>query len=89
MLQLIILASGGPQALVNIMRTFTYEKLLWTTSRVLKVLSVCSSNKPAIVEAGGCTHTHTLLTDVLLVIIVTVNDGVVGVQEACRLWGST
>lgn len=51
-LQLIILASGGPQALVNIMRTFTYEKLLWTTSRVLKVLSVCSSNKPAIVEAG-------------------------------------
>lgn len=34
------------------MRTFTYEKLLWTTSRVLKVLSVCSSNKPAIVEAG-------------------------------------
>lgn len=56
--QLIILASGGPQALVNIMRTYTYEKLLWTTSRVLKVLSVCSSNKPAIVEAGtylpGC-----------------------------------
>jgi len=52
--QLIILASGGPQALVNIMRTFTYEKLLWTTSRVLKVLSVCSSNKPAIVEAGRC-----------------------------------
>lgn len=52
LLQLIILASGGPQALVNIMRTFTYEKLLWTTSRVLKVLSVCSSNKPAIVEAG-------------------------------------
>ncbi len=50
--QLIILASGGPQALVNIMRTYTYEKLLWTTSRVLKVLSVCSSNKPAIVEAG-------------------------------------
>lgn len=51
--QLIILASGGPQALVNIMRTYTYEKLLWTTSRVLKVLSVCSSNKPAIVEAGA------------------------------------
>lgn len=36
------------------MRTYTYEKLLWTTSRVLKVLSVCSSNKPAIVEAGTC-----------------------------------
>lgn len=35
------------------MRNYSYEKLLWTTSRVLKVLSVCPSNKPAIVEAGG------------------------------------
>uniref|UniRef100_A0A0A9Y147 Armadillo segment polarity protein n=1 Tax=Lygus hesperus TaxID=30085 RepID=A0A0A9Y147_LYGHE len=35
------------------MRSYDYEKLLWTTSRVLKVLSVCASNKPAIVEAGG------------------------------------
>lgn len=35
------------------MRAYQYEKLLWTTSRVLKVLSVCQSNKPAIVEAGG------------------------------------
>lgn len=52
--QLIILANGGPQALVQIMRNYSYEKLLWTTSRVLKVLSVCPSNKPAIVEAGEC-----------------------------------
>lgn len=37
------------------MRTYNYEKLLWTTSRVLKVLSVCPSNKPAIVEAGMCS----------------------------------
>merc|ERR1719384_1618343 len=51
--KLIILASGGPGELVRIMRSYDYEKLLWTTSRVLKVLSVCSSNKPAIVEAGG------------------------------------
>lgn len=51
--KLIILASGGPAELVRILRTFDYEKLLWTTSRVLKVLSVCSSNKPAIVDAGG------------------------------------
>ncbi|XP_052737434.1 armadillo segment polarity protein isoform X3 [Bicyclus anynana] len=51
--KLIILASQGPIELVRIMRSFDYEKLLWTTSRVLKVLSVCSSNKPAIVEAGG------------------------------------
>lgn len=50
--QLIILASGGPAELVRIMATYTYEKLLWTTSRVLKVLSVCPSNKAAIVEAG-------------------------------------
>lgn len=51
-LQLIILANGGPEGLVHIMRNSNYEKLLWTTSRVLKVLSVCPSNKPAIVEAG-------------------------------------
>merc|ERR1719411_508435 len=51
--KLIILASQGPMELVRIMRSYDYEKLLWTTSRVLKVLSVCSSNKPAIVEAGG------------------------------------
>nr|ACZ56248.1 beta-catenin [Hydractinia echinata] len=51
--KLIILASGGPVELVKIMRSYTYEKLLYTTCRVLKVLSVCSSNKPAIVEAGG------------------------------------
>ncbi|XP_050512043.1 armadillo segment polarity protein isoform X2 [Diabrotica virgifera virgifera] len=51
--KLIILASQGPIELVRIMRSYDYEKLLWTTSRVLKVLSVCASNKPAIVEAGG------------------------------------
>ena len=51
--KLIILASGGPAELVRIMRNYSYEKLLFTTSRVLKVLSVCSSNKPAIVEANG------------------------------------
>lgn len=51
--KLIILASGGPQELVRIISTYSYEKLLWTTSRVLKVLSVCPSNKPAIVQAGG------------------------------------
>ena len=50
--QLIILASGGPALLVRIMRLYTYEKLLWTCSRVLKVLSVCPSNKPEIVQVG-------------------------------------
>merc|ERR1711970_1555122 len=51
--KLIMLASQGPHELVRLMRSYDYEKLLWTTSRVLKVLSVCSSNKPAIVDAGG------------------------------------
>jgi len=55
-MQLIIMASGGPVELVRIMRTTTYEKLLWTTSRVLKVLSVCPSNKAAIVDAGQTPH---------------------------------
>lgn len=50
--QLAILGSRGPEELVRIMQTYTYEKLLWTTSRVLKVLSVCPHNKPAIIEAG-------------------------------------
>ncbi len=50
--KLIILASGGPAELVRIMKSYTYEKLLYTTCRVLKVLSVCSSNKPAIVEVA-------------------------------------
>lgn len=51
--KLIILASNGPQELVRILMTYDYEKLLWTTCRVLKVLSACSSNKPAIVANGG------------------------------------
>ena len=51
--KLIILASGGPAELVRIMQQNVYEKLLWTTSRVLKVLSVCQSNKPAIIQCGG------------------------------------
>ncbi|CAL8076980.1 unnamed protein product [Calicophoron daubneyi] len=48
-----ILSSGGPLELVRILRSYQYEKLLWTTARVLKVLSVCTSNKPAIISAGG------------------------------------
>ncbi|KER29115.1 hypothetical protein T265_04203 [Opisthorchis viverrini] len=48
-----ILSSGGPLELVRILRAYSYEKLLWTTARVLKVLSVCTSNKPAIIAAGG------------------------------------
>nr|AEC12440.1 putative beta-catenin 1 [Oscarella pearsei] len=51
--KLSILGCGGSAELVRIMRMFTYEKLLWTTSRLLKVLSVCPMNKQAIVEANG------------------------------------
>lgn len=40
--KLTILAAGGPRELVRIMQSYDYEKLLWTTLRVLKVLSVCS-----------------------------------------------
>lgn len=34
--KLVILASNGPAELVRILRTYHYEKLLWTTSKVLK-----------------------------------------------------
>ena len=51
--KLIILASGGPAELVRILHSYSYEKLLYTTTRVIKVLSVCSSNKPALIQAGG------------------------------------
>jgi len=60
------MASGGPVELVRIMRTTNYEKLLWTTSRVLKVLSVCPSNKAAIVDAGR----H--LADFYIIIVVVI-----------------
>lgn len=51
--KLIILASGGPAELVRILHSYNYEKLLFTTARVIKVLSVCLSNKPALIQAGG------------------------------------
>lgn len=47
------MAAGGPPELVHILNNFDYEKLLYTTARVLKVLSVCTSNKPSIVDAKG------------------------------------
>lgn len=51
-----ILECAGPIQLVRIMRSYTNiadTKLLFTTSKLIKVLSVCSSNKLAIVQAGG------------------------------------
>ena len=43
------------------MRSYTYEKLLFTTSRVLKVLSVDTDNKQAIVEV---TFSRKLLSEI-------------------------
>lgn len=57
--KLIILASGAPQELVRIMQMHNYEKLLFTVSKVLLVLSTCNSNKSAIVQSGGI-HALTL-----------------------------
>ena len=48
-----ILNADGPATLVKALTSYEYEKLLWTISRVLKVLSVCPKNKQAIVAAGG------------------------------------
>lgn len=47
--KLIILASQGPVELVRIMRSYDYEKLLWTTSRVLK-----GRSKPYNVKFVSC-----------------------------------
>ncbi|XP_065193876.1 catenin beta-like isoform X2 [Sycon ciliatum] len=51
--KLLVLSANGPIEIVRILRTHSYEKLLWATSRLGKVLSVCPSNKPAMVDAGA------------------------------------
>ena len=51
--KLAVVSNGGPQYLVKILKTYTYEKLLWTVSRLLKILSTCQQTKTAIIEAGG------------------------------------
>lgn len=44
-IQLIIESSNGPQMLLRILELTDYEKLSWTTTRLLRVLSVSSSIK--------------------------------------------
>ena len=59
--KLIILASQGPLELVRIMRSYDYEKLLWTTSRVLKVIinnNYCMSTKKS-KDLGHKNHIKT------------------------------
>ena len=48
-----IVASGGAKELVRIMSSAVYEKLLWTCSRLLKVLSVDAKAKQVIVQNTG------------------------------------
>ncbi|OAF70822.1 Armadillo segment polarity protein [Intoshia linei] len=51
--KIVIMNSGGTNELVRIMHTYTYEKLLYTVARVLKVLSVDTNCKSNIVKCGG------------------------------------
>ncbi|PAA71079.1 hypothetical protein BOX15_Mlig009386g1 [Macrostomum lignano] len=53
--KLVLLSCGAVDQLVNLLLTSRYEKLLFSTSRLLKVLSVEPSCKSAILAAGGIT----------------------------------
>ena len=48
-----MLTSHGSEKVVQILRQYTYEKLLFAASKLLKVLSVCNANKPVLVELGA------------------------------------
>ena len=50
--QIIILHCQGPVYLVRLMRLYSYEKLLFTCTRILKVLSSCPHNKPEIIKVS-------------------------------------
>nr|WMQ53807.1 putative bCatenin1 [Dendrocoelum lacteum] len=71
-----ILKNGGPLHLIHIIKNYDYEKLLWTATRVLKVLSVCSANKPVIIREGGIEA----LTNILYLTIQR-NSTVIPYQE--------
>ncbi len=51
--KMVIAANGGPKDLVRILRQTNYEKLVWVTIRLMKVLSICSSNKPLLIKFGA------------------------------------
>ncbi len=48
--KLIIAASNGPKEIIRLMRSSNYQKLIWTCVRLMKVLSVCPTNKQVLVE---------------------------------------
>lgn len=56
--KLIVLASQGPIELVRIMRTYDYEKLLWTTSRVLKGEKLRILIHNLLIENKSFTYLH-------------------------------
>ena len=52
--KLIMLASQGPHELVRLMRSYDYEKLLWTTSRVLKGNTIFYTEKEKKTDKKSC-----------------------------------
>lgn len=51
--KIIIESSDGPQQLLRLLETSDYEKLLWTTTRLLRVLSVSPSIKIVLVSKNA------------------------------------
>lgn len=51
--KIIIESSDGPQQLLRLLETTDYEKLLWTTTRLLRVLSVSPSIKIVLVSKNA------------------------------------
>ena len=51
--KLIIESSNGPQLLLRLLELTDYEKLLWTTTRLLRVLSVSPSIKIVMVSKNA------------------------------------
>jgi hypothetical protein len=61
--KLIIAASGVPKELVRILHSTDYTKLIWTCVRLMKVLSVCPTNKQVLVENGAMQVLSALLNN--------------------------
>lgn len=51
--KLIIAASQGPKEIIRILCSTNYQKLIWTCVRLMKVLSVCPTNKQLLVQGGA------------------------------------
>jgi hypothetical protein len=50
--KILLLEFGGPSSLIEILRSSNYPKLLLMTMRLMKILSVCSQNKKALINCG-------------------------------------